>query len=124
MKEDERKKTGMQGTKNNEAVPESAEASARAHIEEASAAPVDLAGTAAAGEEEAPFAHTSAAEAELARYLAEGPFESEDPAEEAVAKLSPRWEIRVQSTFDPVAEETARYRKMAKEVDDRYGEDA
>ncbi|MCC3376401.1 hypothetical protein LKX83_25325 [Cohnella sp. REN36] len=62
------------------------------------------------------------AEAELARALNEGvDAEARDPAEEAVDRLRPRWEIRIQTERDPVAEETAAYRKMAKEVDDRYG---
>lgn len=43
-----------------------------------------------------------------------------DPAAEAVRRLPPKWEIRIQTTYDPVAEETRIYRQMAKEVDDRY----
>lgn len=39
---------------------------------------------------------------------------------EAVRRLPPRWEIRIQTEHDPVAEETKKYRSMAQEVDDRY----
>ena len=63
----------------------------------------------------------SEAERELALRLMGDETEERDPAEEAVAKLPPRWEVRIQTTWDPVAEETALYRKIAKEVDDRYG---
>nr|WP_245347441.1 hypothetical protein [Cohnella lubricantis] len=62
----------------------------------------------------------SEAELELARRLMGDESEVRDPAEEAVAQLPPRWEVRIQTTRDPVAEETALYRKMAKEVDGRY----
>ncbi|THF78726.1 hypothetical protein [Cohnella fermenti] len=64
----------------------------------------------------------SEAELELARRLTEGDMEARDAEEEAVEKLPPKWEVRIQSERDPVAEETALYRKMAKEVDGRYGE--
>jgi hypothetical protein len=74
----------------------------------------------AAGETPAEETRYSEAEAELAKQLTEGPIDGEAPEQEAVARLSPRWEIRIQSELDPVAEETAQYRKLAKEVDDRY----
>lgn len=61
------------------------------------------------------------AERLLAERLVEGePERAEVPAAEAVRKLSPRWEIRVQTERDPVAEETKLYRTLAKEVDGRY----
>nr|WP_271752124.1 hypothetical protein [Cohnella sp. JJ-181] len=63
------------------------------------------------------------AEAELVRQLTEGEPAAGDPNEEALARLSPRWEIRIQTERDPVAEETAAYRKLAKEVDGRYDAD-
>jgi len=72
------------------------------------------------GADSAAAAYTSEAEAELARRLTEGPMAGDDPEEQAVARLSPRWEVRIQSEYDPVAEETAMYRKLAKEVDGRY----
>jgi hypothetical protein len=62
----------------------------------------------------------SAAESELVRRLTEGPMEEPDAAEAAVRRLSPRWEIRVRAERDPVAEETAAYRRIAEEVDGRY----
>ncbi|MEK0312739.1 hypothetical protein [Cohnella sp. 56] len=65
-------------------------------------------------------AFITGAEAELVRQLTEGEPEAGDPNEEALARLSPRWEIRIQTERDPVAEETAAYRKLAKEVDGRY----
>lgn len=65
----------------------------------------------------------SEAELELARRLMGDEREERDPAEEAVARLSPRWEVRIQTDRDPIAEETAMYRKLAKEVDGRYGDD-
>jgi hypothetical protein len=61
------------------------------------------------------------AERLLAERLIEGePLSASSPQEEAVRRLPPRWEIRIQSEYDPVAEETARYRAMAQEVDSRY----
>ncbi|WP_313731541.1 hypothetical protein [Cohnella nanjingensis] len=75
----------------------------------------------ALNDDEAAF--MTAAEAELVRALSEGEVDAKDPAEEAVDRLRPRWEIRIQTERDPVAEETAAYRKMAKEVDDRYGQE-
>ncbi|MFC5404555.1 hypothetical protein [Cohnella soli] len=44
----------------------------------------------------------------------------EDAKEEAVKRLQPRWEVRVQAELDPVVEETKLYREMAEEVDGRY----
>ncbi|KIL37402.1 hypothetical protein SD71_01710 [Cohnella kolymensis] len=63
------------------------------------------------------------AEELLIQRLTEGDPESSDPAEAAVRALPPRWEIRIQTEYDPVAEETKLYRSMAREVDDRYGKD-
>ncbi|WP_123043405.1 hypothetical protein [Cohnella candidum] len=62
----------------------------------------------------------SEAERLLAERLIGGETEHEDPGKEAVRKLPPRWEIRIQTERDPIAEETELYRSMAKEVDDRY----
>lgn len=56
----------------------------------------------------------------LAEQLIQGEQSGADPNEEAVRRLSPRWEIRIRTEYDPVAEETARYRQIASEVDDRY----
>ena len=60
------------------------------------------------------------AEQLLARSLTEGDPDVMDAQEAAVKRLSPRWEIRIQSERDPIAEETAAYREIAKEVDNRY----
>ena len=50
-----------------------------------------------------------------------GSAETKAKAEaEAVRRLPPRWEIRIQTEQDPVEEETKKYRSMAQEVDDRY----
>lgn len=65
------------------------------------------------------------AQQQVERLLAEqlmerAPQQQADLAAEAVRKLPPKWEIRIQTTHDPVAEETRIYRQMAKEADDRY----
>jgi hypothetical protein len=60
------------------------------------------------------------AERLLAEQLIQGEQSGADPKEEAVRRLPPRWEIRIQTEHDPVVEETFRYRAIASEVDDRY----
>src|SRR5690606_20756738 len=60
------------------------------------------------------------AERLLAEQLLGGEDASEDAHAEAVRRLPPRWEIRIQTEYDPVVEETRKYRSMAEEVDDRY----
>lgn len=60
------------------------------------------------------------AERLLAEQLLGGDEESADAHAEAVRKLPPRWEIRIQTEHDPVAEETRKYRSLAKEIDGRY----
>ncbi|MBN3524889.1 hypothetical protein [Paenibacillus apiarius] len=59
-------------------------------------------------------------ESELSGILTEGEMETEDQNEAVRRRLPPRTEIRVQTSIDPIVEETRAYRKMAKEVDDRY----
>lgn len=56
----------------------------------------------------------------LAQKLSEDELESPNAEKEAVKRLSPRWEIRIQSNRDPIAEETKAYREIAREVDNRY----
>lgn len=56
----------------------------------------------------------------LAEQLTEAEPKDGKPEEEALRRLPPRWEIRIQTEYDPVAEQTKKYRAMAKEVDDRY----
>lgn len=60
------------------------------------------------------------AEELLARKLTDDEPVSSNAEEEAVKRLSPRWEIRIQSNRDPIAEETKAYREIAQEVDGRY----
>lgn len=60
------------------------------------------------------------AEELLVQRLTEGDPDVAAPEEMAVRELPPRWEIRIQTERDPVAEETKLYRSMAREVDDRY----
>lgn len=62
----------------------------------------------------------SEAERLLAEQLEEGAADESTPAAEALRRLSPRWEVRVVSERDPVTEETLAYRRMAKEIDNRY----
>ncbi|GIP49818.1 hypothetical protein D3C76_73820 [compost metagenome] len=60
-------------------------------------------------------------ERELSEMLTEGEYGSEEERrEEERRKLSPKYEIRIQTTLDPIVEETLNYRKMAKEIDGRY----
>nr|WP_232055867.1 hypothetical protein [Paenibacillus alvei] len=47
-------------------------------------------------------------------------MESEEPSEAVRRRIAPRIEIRIQTTLDPIVEETNRYRSIAEEVDDRY----
>ena len=60
------------------------------------------------------------AEELLAERLTEGEQEADAPEVEAVRRISPRYEVRIQAERDPVAEETKLYRTLAREVDDRY----
>lgn len=60
-------------------------------------------------------------ERELSEMLTEGEYGSEEERrKEERRRLSPRYEIRVQTTLDPIVEETLAYREMAKELDGRY----
>ncbi|MDF2661395.1 MAG: hypothetical protein K0Q94_4186 [Paenibacillus sp.] len=59
-------------------------------------------------------------EQNLADALTEGEMEETTPDEAAVRRLSPRYEVRVQMERDPIVEETLLFRRMAKEVDNRY----
>ncbi|CAG7643625.1 hypothetical protein PAESOLCIP111_04512 [Paenibacillus solanacearum] len=59
-------------------------------------------------------------EQKLAELLSEGEMETL-PQEQAVKRKLPfKTEIRIRTEHDPVAAETKAYRRMAKEVDDRY----
>ncbi|TYP79549.1 hypothetical protein [Paenibacillus methanolicus] len=60
-------------------------------------------------------------EHELAEQLENGPMNAEsDRDERARVKLPAKYEMRVQTEHDPVAEETKLFRSMAREVDARY----
>lgn len=60
-------------------------------------------------------------EHELAEQLEKGPMNAQnDPDERARVKLPPKYEMRIHTEHDPVAEETKLFRSMAKEVDGRY----
>ncbi|WP_187380061.1 hypothetical protein [Paenibacillus rubinfantis] len=62
-------------------------------------------------------------ERELSEMLTEGEYGSEEERrEEERRRLSPKYEIRIQTTLDPIVEETLNYRKIAKEIDGRYDE--
>lgn len=62
-------------------------------------------------------------ERELAELLTDQEFSSEEERrEEERRRLSPRYEIRIQTNLDPIVEETRKYRGMAKEIDGRYDE--
>lgn len=63
-------------------------------------------------------------ERELSELLMESENTSseEDRNEEGRKRLSPRYEIRIQTSLDPIVEETKIYRSMAGEIDDRYDE--
>jgi hypothetical protein len=63
---------------------------------------------------------TNEIEEKLARLLSEGELESMPKAQAVRMKLPFKTEIRIQTERDPVAEETKEYRKMAREVDERY----
>lgn len=54
-------------------------------------------------------------EQNLADALTEGEMEEAAPDEAAVRRLSPRYEVRVQSERDPIVEETKIVRRIVKE---------
>lgn len=64
---------------------------------------------------------------ELERQLSEllteeGELSEEERHEEERRRLSPKYEIRIQTELDPIVEETLKYRRIAKEIDGRYDE--
>lgn len=59
-------------------------------------------------------------ERQLSELLTDGEMESKNKEEEGRRRIPPKYEIRVQTTKDPIVEETRKYRKIAKELDDRY----
>lgn len=59
-------------------------------------------------------------EQKLSELLIEGEMDEADRQEEGLRRLSPKYEVRIQTTMDPIVEETVKYRKLGKELDDRY----
>jgi hypothetical protein len=64
--------------------------------------------------------HEAEAERLLAERLTDGPLEEADRGERVRASLPPKYEVRIQTEYDPIVEETKRYRSMARELDGRY----
>lgn len=57
----------------------------------------------------------------LAEKLTEGPHVEPHDRERLVqARISPKYEVRIQAELDPIVEETRLYRSMAQELDGRY----
>lgn len=59
-------------------------------------------------------------ERKLSEMLEDGELEQGDRKAKEIRQISPKYEIRIQTTLDPIVEETLRYRKIAYELDDRY----
>ncbi|MGN7764563.1 hypothetical protein [Paenibacillus sp. 22594] len=59
-------------------------------------------------------------ERKLSELLEDGEMEETDRTAKEIRQISPKYEIRVQTTLDPIVEETLRYRKFGQELDDRY----
>lgn len=59
-------------------------------------------------------------ERKLSDMLVEGEMEQTDRTAKEIREISPKYEIRIQTTLDPIVEETLRYRKIGHELDDRY----
>ncbi|WP_139085047.1 hypothetical protein [Bacillus sp. FJAT-27264] len=59
-------------------------------------------------------------ERKLSELLEDGEMEQTDRSAKEIRQISPKYEIRIQTTLDPIVEETRRYRKIGRELDDRY----
>ncbi|NMO98075.1 hypothetical protein [Paenibacillus lemnae] len=59
-------------------------------------------------------------ERQLSELLTEGELEKQQIEEEGRRRISPKYEVRIQTERDPIVEETREYRKIGKELDDRY----
>ncbi|NGM85519.1 hypothetical protein G5B47_24270 [Paenibacillus sp. 7124] len=59
-------------------------------------------------------------ERRLSELLNEGELEQSSREARELRQISPKYEIRIQTTLDPIVEETHRYRSIARELDDRY----
>ncbi|MGF7049379.1 hypothetical protein J2T13_003890 [Paenibacillus sp. DS2015] len=57
----------------------------------------------------------------ISELLIEGEVQEQFKREEKERKQnSPKYEVRIQTTIDPIVEETLKYRSIACELDDRY----
>jgi len=61
-------------------------------------------------------------ERELVEQLDTSELELDKAEQDALvrARISPKYEVRIQTTLDPIVQETIRYRELAREVDGRY----
>ncbi|WP_410513390.1 hypothetical protein PaeBR_02725 [Paenibacillus sp. BR2-3] len=59
-------------------------------------------------------------ERKLSDMLTEGEMEQGDRTAQEIREISPKYEIRIQTSLDPIVEETHRYRQIGRELDDRY----
>ncbi|MHA6534259.1 hypothetical protein [Paenibacillus sp. BAC0078] len=59
-------------------------------------------------------------ERKLSELLEDGEMEAGERTAKEIRQISPKYEIRIQTTLDPIVEETLRYRKIGHELDDRY----
>ncbi|AIQ62315.1 hypothetical protein PSTEL_03445 [Paenibacillus stellifer] len=59
-------------------------------------------------------------ERRLSEMLTEGELERSEREERKLRQISPQYEIRIQTSLDPIVEETHRYRMIGQELDDRY----
>jgi hypothetical protein len=59
-------------------------------------------------------------ERKLSDMLTDGEMEQEDRTAKEIREISPKYEIRIQTTHDPIVEETLRYRLIGRELDGRY----
>jgi len=59
-------------------------------------------------------------ERKLSEMLTEGEMEQGDRTAKEIREISPKYEIRIQTTHDPIVEETLRYRQIGRELDGRY----
>ncbi|MBO2945282.1 hypothetical protein JJQ72_15000 [Paenibacillus sp. F411] len=56
----------------------------------------------------------------LSELLTEGELEAGEVQEEGRRRISHPYEIVIQTKHDPIAEEIRAYRRLGKELDDRY----
>ncbi len=59
-------------------------------------------------------------ERELSERLTDGEMVEEERDRRERRMIPPKYEVRIQMEHDPIVEETLQYRKIARELDDRY----